>query len=101
MTPGLGQSVYKTPTGKKYHLSTCRMVENTSAKISFDHAKELGLEPCKICKPDPQKALLSSARNSNGEKKTSTQCKGLTKGGTRCKHLTRIGNGYCFQHQPK
>jgi len=28
-----GQDVYKTPNGKRYHLSTCRMVENVSTQL--------------------------------------------------------------------
>ena len=27
------QNVYKTPYGKKYHLASCRMVENVSSKL--------------------------------------------------------------------
>ena len=27
------QSVYKTPSGQKYHLATCRTVKNVSEKI--------------------------------------------------------------------
>ena len=96
------QSVYKTPSGKKYHLASCRMVENVSEKLTVKQALELYLEPCKICKPKHEtvqaSALISKAVN--GESVT-TQCKGITKAGSRCKHMTRIGNGYCFQHQPK
>lgn len=93
------QSVYKTPSGTKYHLATCRMVENVSEKITLERAAELGLEPCKICKPQSTNALLSNANKAQG-KGTTQQCLGLTKAGTRCKHMTRIANGYCYQHQP-
>lgn len=61
---------------------------------------ELGLEPCKICKPNVNQLRLSSENNAVGESR-SVQCKGLTKKGTRCKHQTHIANGYCFQHQPR
>jgi len=94
------QTVYKTPSGAKYHLGTCRMVKNVSEEITVTKAKELGLQPCKICKPHDIYATSSSTNKAQGEG-TTVQCKGITKAGARCKHMTRIANGYCFQHQPK
>lgn len=95
------QKVYKTPSGQKYHLGSCRMVENVSTEISLKEAAELGLQPCKICKPQNYTALgfVQSTNTAQGQKETS-QCKGTTKKGTRCKHMTSIANGYCFQHNP-
>jgi hypothetical protein len=93
------QDVYKTPSGKKYHLASCRMVKNVSEKISLEKAIELGLEPCKICNP-PASATNQSSKQPQGSGVT-VQCKGITKAGTRCKHMTSIANGYCYQHQPK
>jgi methylphosphotriester-DNA--protein-cysteine methyltransferase len=93
------QTVYKTPSGKKYHTATCSMVKNVSQAITVKEAVAIGLEPCKRCAP----ALLQAgvaAKKENGVAQT-VQCRGLTKKGTRCKHRTKIGNGYCFQHTPK
>jgi Family of unknown function (DUF5763) len=96
----IGQDVYKTPSGKKYHLATCRMVENVSTKISLPKAIELGLDACKICKPPvAANAIPYSSKKTQGTN-TTVQCKGTTKTGTRCKHKTSIANGYCFQHSP-
>ncbi|HRH49991.1 MAG TPA: DUF5763 domain-containing protein [Panacibacter sp.] len=95
------QSVYKTPSGSKYHLSTCRMVKNVSAEISAEEAKRLGLQPGKFCKPQNIYAAgIPSPLKAQGQNNT-VQCKGYTKAGTRCKHQTSIGNGFCYQHQPK
>lgn len=96
------QTVYKTPSGSKYHLSSCRMVKNVSSQLSVSKAGELGLLPCKICQP-PRSSVLGIA--SSPSKKTngvnaSNRCKGTTKVGARCKRNTRIGNDYCFQHLP-
>lgn len=101
----LSQSVYKTPSGKKYHLATCRMVKNVSKQITLQEATKLGLGPCSICKP-PSAASNASVDNLKSTTKAQgtakgVQCKGITKAGKRCKHLTKIANGYCFQHQPK
>lgn len=87
------QTVYKTPSGKKYHLVSCRMVENVSGKLSFDEAMALGLEACKICKPDHKNSLIAPNDNKPKGEKTTTQCNGITKAGNRCKHMTRIANG--------
>jgi methylphosphotriester-DNA--protein-cysteine methyltransferase len=96
------QYVYKTPSGGKYHLSTCRTVKNVSERITVDKAKELGLQPCKVCKPQNIYGSSSSPATNKAQGQAETvQCKGTTKAGSRCKHMTSIGNGYCFQHQPK
>lgn len=94
------QTVFKTPSGAKYHLASCRMVKNVSEEITIAKAKELGLQPCKICKPEniyQQRIVIHKAQ---GQNKT-VQCRGFTKAGTRCKHMTSIANGFCYQHQPK
>lgn len=93
------QDLYKTPSGEKYHLASCRMVKNVSEKITLTQAKALGLEPCKICNPPTSMAFGTSQNKANGQN-TTVQCEGITKAGTRCKHMTSIANGFCFQHQP-
>lgn len=97
-----GQTVYKTPSGAKYHLASCRMVKNVSSALDVKNALEQGLQPCKICNPPTTATygLVSQLKKVNGTNK-GTRCLGTTKAGTRCKHYTRIGNDYCFQHQPK
>jgi hypothetical protein len=95
---GNGQTVYKTPSGEKYHTANCHTVKNVSEQLSVEEAVKLGLEPCKICKPAGSYSTPQT-KKPQGEG-TTVQCKGTTKVGTRCKHMTRIANGYCFQHQP-
>ena len=93
------QNIYKTPSGTKYHLSSCRMVENVSKKL-VDDDKDRKLTPCKICKP-PSRSNLASGNSFNNKavgESTSVRCKGYTKKGNRCKHKTRLANGYCYQH---
>lgn len=93
------QIVYKTPSGNKYHLASCRMVKNISQKLSITNAINEGLQPCKICKPAIVTSQNSVGKRTQGQTETQ-QCNGYTKKGTRCQHRTSIGNGYCFQHQP-
>lgn len=95
---GHAQTVYKTPSGSKYHLTDCRMVKNVSQRLSLPNAAKQGLQPCKICKP--AFAYGNSVSKKAQGKASTQQCKGYTKNRTRCKHMTSIGNGYCFQHQP-
>ena len=95
------QEVYKTPSGKKYHVGSCRMVNNVSEKVTINQALKLGLVPCKICNPPVmanQQGFISNTVN--GESLRTVQCKGMTKKGIRCRHMTSIANGYCFQHNP-
>ncbi|MDR4954810.1 hypothetical protein REB14_21725 [Chryseobacterium sp. ES2] len=97
-----GQTVYRTPSGTKFHTSSCRMVKNVSSSLSVNKALEIGLQPCKICNPGQTSGygMVSSPKKVNGINK-GNQCLGTTKKGTRCKHYTSIGNDYCFQHVPK
>jgi hypothetical protein len=94
------QTVYKTPSGKKYHLESCRMVTNVSKATTINGAVEIGLTPCKICKPPTSAKLNTFVKKSVKGESDTVQCKGKTKAGNRCKHKTSIGNGYCFQHNP-
>lgn len=71
-----GQSIYKTPSGKKYHLGTCRMVKNVSEKITPEKAKALGLEACLICRPNIDDLKFSTENKAKGES-ASVQCKGI------------------------
>jgi len=98
---GKGQDLYKTPSGEKYHLSSCRMVVNVSKKlVNEDDIGKYNLQPCKICKPPVKQSLVNnySAKNKAAGESTSVQCQGYTKAGTRCEHKTSIANGYCYQH---
>lgn len=98
---GNSQSVYKTPSGAKYHLSSCRMVKNVSSEITINEAIEMGLSPCKICRPPVMSGSNISQENKAKGQSNTVRCKGTTKAGTRCKHMTSIADGYCFQHTPK
>lgn len=94
------QDLYKTPSGQKYHLATCRMVENVSKKLlGHDDISNYNLTACKICKPTLTiNALgITKANKAVGTSKT-MQCKGQTHKGSRCKHTTSLANGYCYQH---
>ena len=102
LTTGVkAQMVYKTPSGKKYHLANCSTVKNVSQEISLEDAVKAGLEPCKICNPPVITGSVPASVNKAQGQNLTVQCKGMTKSGTRCKHRTSIANGYCFQHQPK
>ncbi len=96
------QTVYKTPSGEKYHLSGCRMVKNVSSALTLDKALKLGLNPCKFCKPPFRQTLgiVSKPKKTAGIN-SQNQCFAKTKTGSRCKRKTRIGNNFCFQHLPK
>lgn len=95
------QYYYKTPSGSKYHLETCRQVENTSERISLSEARAMGLSPCKICKPQNHGGTYRPPKKTPGQSKQKFQCIGKTKKGKRCRHTTKIANSYCYQHLPR
>ena len=45
------QTVYVTPSGKKYHRANCRHIKNAETIIDFsiEGAKDAGYDPCKDC----------------------------------------------------
>lgn len=45
------QTVYKTPSGEKYHAQTCRYVKNVSTAMDISEAQSKGFSACKQCKP--------------------------------------------------
>lgn len=95
------QDIYCTPSGQKYHLSTCRMVVNVSKKlVGADELAKSNLEPCKICQPPSRMSLVGSqtGKNKSVGESAGVQCKGITKEGKRCLHSTRMANGFCYQH---
>ncbi len=97
------QSVYKTPSGNKYHLAKCKHVNNVSLQMTVDEAiKNYHLRPCKVCKPPvPNEAIfLHSGKNKAVGSCETARCKGKTKEQLRCKRRTRLCNGFCFQHNP-
>lgn len=96
-----GQNIYKTPSGTRYHLASCRMVENVSKKLlSQSNITAYKLQPCKICKPPVKSGLQfgSSSENKAVGVAESVRCKGVNQRGTRCQHKTSLANGYCYQH---
>ena len=43
--------VFRTTTGKKYHLGSCRYLSKSKIPITLKEAQESGLGPCGVCKP--------------------------------------------------
>ena len=104
------QTVFKTRTGSKYHVETCRYLKS-SIETTVAQAQADGLTACSVCRPGTGKsgAAASSSFTSESEGGTSTttssgsssgsvQCSGTTKAGARCKRMTTSTNGRCYQH---
>ena len=47
----VGQVVYVTKSGTKYHVSGCSHLSKSKIEKSLADAKNAGYEPCKTCKP--------------------------------------------------
>ena len=90
------QTVYKTHSWSKDHLSGCRMIKNVSAALSTDKALREGLSAWMICQPSTEQGIrvYSTAKKTSGVN-SSNRCFGPTKAGSRCKRSTRTGNNFC------
>lgn len=127
--PTEAQVVCITRTGTKYHRCSCQYLRLSSIEIALTEAKNLGLDPCSVCKPSAQYKTIKSqlpedTQSSNDEPISddnkdhvsgstvaddtevvtddaagSGQCTAFTKQGARCKRHTRNTNGKCYQHQ--
>lgn len=101
------QTVYITPSGKKFHTATCSTVKNVSTAVSVQQAMKKGLTACRVCNPGSGTASSGSGNRSygihsneaQGQMNRAVQCSGYTQKGTRCKRMTKNKNGYCFQHE--
>ena len=40
------QTIYKTPSGAKYHRESCKHVNNVSKAMTVSEAVKIGLQPC-------------------------------------------------------
>ena len=49
--PNSNGEIFRTTTGKKYHIESCRYLSKSKIPITLSEAKELGLSPCGVCKP--------------------------------------------------
>jgi hypothetical protein len=47
------KTVYYTPKGEKYHVSSCSTLKRSKTVYSctLEEARRKGLEACKVCKP--------------------------------------------------
>ena len=43
--------IFRTTTGKKYHIESCRYLSKSKIPITIAEAQEKGLGPCGVCKP--------------------------------------------------
>ncbi|MEJ8802129.1 hypothetical protein [Pontibacter sp. H249] len=111
------QTVYKTKTGAKYHVQTCRYLKS-SFETTVAKAQAEGLTACSVCRPPAVasgtsatpvpavqaapalKSTDSSGSSSSGSRSStgSVQCSGTTKAGARCKRMTTSASGRCYQH---
>jgi hypothetical protein len=99
----IGQTVYTTKTGEKYHKSNCRYLKYSKKEYKLEKAIALGFNACSVCKPSKSNSISASNNNSSGSssntsRSTASQCTGKTKAGKRCKRKTKSASGRCYQH---
>ena len=98
----VGQTVYTTKTGEKYHKSNCRYLKYSKKEYTLEKALALGFSACSVCKPGKgttsANAISNKKQTSTVKSTTALQCIGKTKTGKRCKRQTKKANQRCYQH---
>jgi len=96
------QNVFRTPYGAKYHLASCKSVNNVSTELTIAEALKQGLEPCKNCNPPKIAGAIIAPHKAKGKAAITYQCNAIAKTTKkRCRHTATIANGFCWQHTPK
>ena len=49
----ISETVYRTPSGARYHRATCGYVKGKEIPLPLVEAGEQGLTPCRVCNPPP------------------------------------------------
>src|SRR5687768_15906450 len=77
----IGQTVYVTNTGSKYHKDGCRYLSQSKIATSYDKALEGGYTACSVCKPSASATTVSAVETEVPLQKnvTSIQCSATTK----------------------
>ncbi len=108
------QTVYKSKSESKYHLLSCRYLEQSHDSLDLSVAIKNGLSPCSKCTP-PTKVGQSTKSNAPMEmgktdmnqqmnsstKVTDKQCIFVMKDGKRCTGEVEAGSKYCQMHVKK
>ena len=98
----MGQTVYVTNTGSKYHRNGCQYLSKSKISTSLDSALTLGYNACAVCKPSASTSTVQRVLNDEtepGSATTSVRCSSQTKSGNRYSRMTKERNGRCWQHQ--
>lgn len=104
----VGQTVYVTKTGKKYHKVTCSYLSKSAYSLDLKDAVDQGYTPCSRCNPPTLKQSSTIEKSgsetakikssNNGTSSGTKRCIAITKKGTQCKRNAKPGSDYCWQH---
>jgi hypothetical protein len=106
------QTVYKSKVESKYHLLTCRYLDQSHDSLDLSFAIKKGFAPCPVCDP-PTKVGQAVKKNAPMEMgktdmkppmNSSTmaadkQCIFVKSDGTRCTKEAETGSKYCMTHK--
>lgn len=106
------QTVYKSKTESKYHLLSCRYLEQSHDSLDLSFAIKKGFSPCSVCNPPTKvgQAIKSNAPMNMGKTEmkpqmnssanvAGQQCAFMMKDGTRCPEKVVAGSIYCLGHK--
>lgn len=106
------QTVYKSKSESKYHLLSCRYLEQNHDSLDLSFALKNGFSPCSVCNPPTKvgQAIKSNAPMNMGKTEmkpkmnsttnmTAQQCAFVMKDGMRCPEKAVAGSIYCMGHK--
>jgi hypothetical protein len=107
------QTVFKSKAESKYHLLSCRYLDQSHDSLDLAFALKNGFSPCSVCNP-PTKvgqivkssgASMNMGKTEMKQQMNSTtnmadqQCAFVMKDGTRCPEKVEKGSIYCMRHK--
>ncbi|MDZ7360953.1 MAG: thermonuclease family protein [candidate division KSB1 bacterium] len=98
-TPVIDDTVYVTPSGKKYHRADCRLLSKNRMAMPLSRA-QINFSACRLCQVSATSSATAQSLQQT-EKIVPARCLAKTKNGDRCKREAEPDSKYCWQHRRK
>jgi len=104
------QTVFKSKSESKYHLLTCKYLEQSHDSLDLSFAIKKGFSPCGVCSPPTKVGEKSNAapmsmgktemkpQMNSSTNVAAKQCAFVDKDGKRCPGEIEAGSIYCWDH---
>ncbi len=110
----IAQTVFKSKTESKYHLISCKFLDQKHDSLDLSIALKKGYSPCDVCEPPTKigevkksNASMDMGKSEPKQQMNSSigtafkQCVFIDKDGKRCPGEAEKGSKYCLVHMKK